>query len=210
MTSSTLGKEGEVRPEFDCIVEIVEPGSRVLDLGCGDGALLLRLVREKGVRGRGIEASEQLVSECIGKHLSVYHGDIEQAITNYPDGVFDYVILNKTLQVTRQPRLIIREMLRVGKKAIISFPNFAHWKIRFQLLLWGKMPKSKILPFEWYDTPNIHLTTIRDFKLLCKKEKLSILKEFYITERESWIPRWAVNLLPNFLAEVGVFLLKKK
>ncbi|MEM4658754.1 MAG: methionine biosynthesis protein MetW, partial [Candidatus Methanosuratincola sp.] len=180
MISHTIGKEGEERPEFDCIVEIVEPGSRVLDLGCGNGALLLRLAREKGVKGRGIEISEKLVSECIGKHLSVYHGDIEQAIKNYPDGVFDYVILNKTLQVTRKPRAIIGEMLRVGKKAIISFPNFAHWKIRFQLLLWGKMPKSKILPFEWYDTPNIHLTTIRDFKLLCKMERLSILGEFYI------------------------------
>jgi len=202
--------EHDLRPEFDCIVQTVERGSRVLDLGCGDGRLLARLTEEKEVSGRGIEKSEEFVTKCIGKRLSVHHGDIEDVITNYPDGIFDYVILNKTLQVTHNPRAVIKEMLRVGKSAIVSLPNFAHWKIRLELLLTGRMPKSPALPFEWYDTPNIHLTTIKDFKGLCRREGMAITREIYINNQSPPIPEALVAALPNLLAEIGVFVLNKR
>ncbi|MEE9252663.1 MAG: methionine biosynthesis protein MetW [Thermodesulfobacteriota bacterium] len=201
-------KPGYRRPEFSHIIDIIEEQSKVLDLGCGDGTLLELLVKEKNVKARGIEIKEELVTECVGKHLTVYHGDIEEAIANYPDASFDYVILNKTLQVTKRPRNILAEMLRVGKQAIVSFPNFAYFQIRKQILLYGRMPKSNALPFEWYETPNIHLTTVLDFKRLCRAEGLKTIREVYIAASDP-IPSVLVNMFPNLLAEVAVFVLRK-
>ena len=147
------------------IVDVVEPGSRVLDLGCGRGTLLKMLVDKKQVRGTGVEISEERVYAAVEKGLSVYHGDIDEGLSDYPDGMFDYVILNQTLQQARETILLMHEALRVGRYIVVSFPNFAHWRARLQLLLRGSAPVTQALPYEWYDTPNIHSLAIRDFQL---------------------------------------------
>ncbi len=198
------------RPEYEYIVRIVEDGSHVLDLGCGSGELLKRLIEEKKVRGRGIEISQALVAECIGKGLSVYHGDIDEGLADYPNSVFDCVILNQTLQVTHKPRSIIREMLRVGKKAIVGFPNFGHLRVRLDLLFRGRMPRGEALPYEWHDTPNIHLCTISDFRALCEKDRIRIVKEVFINSKNSQVPSFLVYLFPNLLAEAAIFVITRR
>src|ERR1700738_4667944 len=146
---------------------MVEAKSRVLDVGCGDGTLLRLLAEEKGVDARGIELSQRGVNDCVAKGLSVIQGDADTDLADYPDNGFDYVILSQTLQATRQPRTVLEHMLRIGRHAIVSFPNFGHWKIRLQILFAGRMPQTNNLPYSWYDTPNIHFCTIKDFRHLC-------------------------------------------
>lgn len=162
---------------YDEIVNIVEPGTKVLDLGCGDGELLHRLIHEKHVLGRGVEIEEEMILRCISKGISVFHGNLDEGLKDYGTMSYDYVILNQTLQVIRSPVLVLEEMLRVGKRAIVSFPNFGYLFTRLQLLTTGRMPVSPQLPYEWYDTPNIHLCTRRDFALLCKQLGIRILIE---------------------------------
>ena len=147
---------------------MVEPGSRVLDVGCGDGALLALLRDRRGVDGRGIELSREGVSDCLAKGLPVIQGDADTDLADYPDDAFDYVILSQTIQATRQPRVVLEHLLRIGRRAIVSFPNFGHWRVRFELALRGRMPVTENLPYSWYDTPNIHFCTIRDFVELCR------------------------------------------
>ena len=147
---------------------MVEPGARVLDVGCGDGALLDLLAHRRSVDGRGIELSREGVSNCVAKGLSVIQGDADTDLADYPDDAFDYVILSQTIQATRNPRRVLEHMLRIGRRAIVSFPNFGHWRIRAQVGLLGRMPVTDNLPFSWYDTPNIHFCTIRDFVALCR------------------------------------------
>lgn len=184
------------------IVDLVEPGARVLDLGCGRGTLLKLLADRKNVRGTGIEISEERVYEAVGKGLSVYHGDIDEGLSYYPDAMFDYVVLSQTLQQARQTVLVMREALRVGRYLIVSFPNFGHWRARAQLMLKGRAPVTKNLPYEWYDTPNIHSLTIKDFRIFARHQGMRVVREFFLG------PRGRVSFWPNLLAEHGVFVLE--
>src|SRR5213083_1142114 len=157
---------GGARVDHLLVAAMVEPKSRVLDVGCGDGELL-RLLEQRGVDGRGIELSREGVNECVAKGLAVIQGDADTDLVDYPDDSFDYVILSQTLQATRHPRRVLEHMLRISRCAIVSFPNFGHWGIRLRILLGGRMPRTDNLPYSWYDTPNIHFCTIKDFRDLC-------------------------------------------
>ena len=158
---------GGARVDHLLVSAMVEPKSRVLDVGCGDGELL-KLLEQRGVDGRGIELSREGVNECVAKGLAVIQGDADTDLVDYPDDAFDYVILSQTLQATRRPREVLENMLRIGRRAIVSFPNFGHWRIRLQLLLNGAMPVTDNLPDSWYDSPNIHFCTIKDFREMCE------------------------------------------
>jgi methionine biosynthesis protein MetW len=162
-TASRRAEKRAVRPDLAVVANMVTFGSRVLDVGCGDGALLQLLADEKGVDGRGVEISQHGVNDCVAKGLSVIQGDADTDLDDYPDSSFDYVVLSQTLQATRKPRNVLVNMLRIGRRAIVSFPNFGHWRVRTQLLTKGRMPITSSLMDAWYDTPNIHLCTIRDF-----------------------------------------------
>ncbi len=190
---------------YEEIVKIIEPGSSVLDLGCGDGELLYRLKQEKNVIGRGVDIEERMIMLCISKGLSVFQGNLDEGLKDYSSKSYDYVILNQTLQVTHKPVLVLHEMLRVGKKAIISFPNFGYYKLRFQLLFKGRMPVTKELPYQWYNTPNIHLCTRNDFITLCKENNIRILKEIAIKSGKR-----IKKIFPNLRATEVIFILEKE
>jgi methionine biosynthesis protein MetW len=196
---------GEIlgRSDFAIIGEIVAPGARVLDLGCGDGDLLAWLAANKAVDARGVELSGDKVRRAISRGVSVHHGDIEEALADYPDQAFDYVILSQTLQETVRPLKVLNEMLRVGKRAIVAFPNFGHWSVRWSLLRSGRAPKSKRFPHEWYNSPNIHILTVDDFEALAIEQKLAIERRYFLTGHRE------ISLLPNLLAEVAVFLVRR-
>lgn len=158
-----------LRNDLAVVAAFIPPGSRVLDVGCGDGHLLETLQREKNVDGRGIEISQRGVNECVARGLSVIQGDADTDLVYYPDKGFDYVVLSQTLQATRNPKMVLDHLLRIGDHAIVSIPNFGHWRMRAQLLLKGQMPVTRELPYSWYDTPNIHFCTIRDFVNLAEE-----------------------------------------
>ncbi|WP_288587933.1 methionine biosynthesis protein MetW, partial [uncultured Methylobacterium sp.] len=159
---------GSSRIDHLVMLNLVEPGSRVLDVGCGDGSLLALLRDRRGVDGRGIELSRQGVNACLAHGLPVIQGDADTDLAAYPDDAFDYVILSQTIQATRQPKAVLEHLLRIGRHAIVSFPNFGHWRVRSELMLRGRMPVTDTLPDPWYETPNIHHCTIRDFVGLCR------------------------------------------
>src|ERR1700732_2543980 len=159
---------GNARVDHLLVAEMIDPRSRVLDVGCGDGELL-KLLESRGVDGRGIELSREGVNDCVAKGLAVIQGDADADLAYYPNDAFDYVILSQTLQATRHPRAVLEHMLRIGRHAIVSFPNFGHWQVRLQVLFLGHMPQTDMLPYSWYDTPNIHHCTIKDFRQLCTK-----------------------------------------
>lgn len=155
------------RIDLKLVAEMVTPGSRVLDVGCGDGALLKTLIENRGVDARGIELSQAGVNSCVAQGLSVIQGDADTDLAAYPDDSFDYAVLSQTLQATRNPRVVLEHLLRIGRRAIVSFPNFGHWRVRTSLLFGGRMPVTENLTYAWYETPNIHFCTIRDFVDLC-------------------------------------------
>ena len=195
-------------PEHKIIIGLIEEESRVMDLGCGEGDLLRALKDLKKIRAEGIDLSEECIQACVAKGLfNVHHGDLDEGLADYADKSVDYVILTNTIQVLHRPLFLIKEMARVGKKCIISFPNFGHWLIRTQLMVNGRMPKSPRLPYEWYDTPNIHLTTIADFHDFCRVAELRILKEMALRTTAEGKCR-IVRFLPNLLADAAVFLIE--
>lgn len=190
------------RSDYAIIGEIVEPNTKVLDLGCGEGELLEWLAVHKAVDARGVELSSAKVQRAIARGVSVFQCDIDEGLTDYPDGAFDYVILSQTLQETRHPRRVLREMLRVGRRAIVAFPNFGHWRMRVSMLFSGRAPRTDLFPYEWYESPNIHILTTLDFEALATIEKLAIERRYYLSGHRN------VRLLPNLLAEVAVYLVR--
>jgi methionine biosynthesis protein MetW len=192
------------RPNYDAIVRLIERGSRVLDLGCGDGQLLARLAAEKQAQGRGVDIQEDMVRACIARGISVFQGDLDEGLKDFATGSYDYVILNQTLQATHQPVLVVSEMLRVGRRAIVAFPNFGHLPVRLQLLLRGRMPVTRELPYQWYDTPNIHLCTRRDFVSHCRSNGIRIERILDLGR-----PGWLCRLWPGLLAREVIFVLSR-
>jgi methionine biosynthesis protein MetW len=196
-----------MRFDLQIIASWIEPGSRVIDLGCGEGELLRYLINRKGVVGNGIEHDEAKVAHCIEKGLSVLQGDINEEVLDYPDHTFDYVILSQTLQQVYEPDAMIRSMLRIGNKGIVSFPNFSHWGCRLQLLLSGYAPVTRQLPFEWYNTPNIRVITIKDFRKFIQEVGFNILKEVAINTHSENRYGKVIKYLPNLRATYGIFLI---
>lgn len=210
MAATPKVASGGMRRDLARVSDMIRPGSRVLDVGCGDGELLTLLSQTRNVDGRGIELSQAGVNMAVGRGLAVVQGDADTDLSNYPDDAFDYVVLSQTLQATRNPRLVLENMLRIGRRAVVSFPNFGHWRIRLQLLLKGRMPRTRNLPYEWYDTPNIHFCTIRDFVEMAKEaaavieraEALSLSGQPMRVEAPWWF--W------NVFGEQAVFLLRRR
>mgnify|MGYP000044192856 FL=1 len=197
-----------LRPDLQLIADMVEPGSRVLDIGCSDGALLEYLARERSVIARGMELSQKNVNASVARGLSVIQGDADTDLGDYPTGAFDYAILSLTLQATRDPRQVVEQMVRIGRHAIVSFPNFGHWRLRLGLLLHGRMPVTQALPEPWYETPNIHLCTVKDFLALCADCGIEIEEALVLNDRQH---KAGLNTphLANLFGEKAIFRLRK-
>ena len=198
-----------IRVDLQLIADMIEPRSRVLDVGCGDGTLLEYLVQFKQVDGRGIELSSDGVNACVSAGLSVIQGDADTDLFDYPDRAFDYVVLSQTLQAMRAPRTTLQQLLRIGSHAIVSMPNFAHWRLRWALLTEGRMPVSDALPHAWYDSPNIHLCSIRDFVALCRDIGARIERGLFLDPLGTPRRLGSALTLANLLGEQAVFLLCK-
>jgi len=196
-----------MKNEFRIIANLLPNQSRVLDVGCGDGILIEALIKQKDIDARGIELEENKVKKCISKGLSVIQGNAETELSQFPDKAFDFVVLSQTLQAFYKPENVLNELLRIGKKVIISIPNFGYWQVRASLLFFGKMPVTKSLPDFWYNTPNLHMCSIKDFYQFCDNKKIKIDKIIGINSKKiSSINR--INLeMKNLLSEVGIFLI---
>ena len=192
-----------IRLDHKIIYGIVKPGSGVLDLGCGTGELLSLLAKEKSAKVQGIELSGEAIYKCVEKGLSVFHGDIDTGLAEYPDKSFDYVILNQSMQEVRRVDFVIEEALRVGKKVIVGFPNFAYWRARLRLFLKGKTQVTYSLPYRWYNTPNLHFLSISDFKEFCSEKKITISEAYYLGRKRM------TKILPNLLALNAIFIITK-
>jgi methionine biosynthesis protein MetW len=198
-----------IRIDLQLIADMVTPRARVLDVGCGDGVLLDYLVHFKQVDGRGIELSQAGVNACVSQGLSVIQGNADTDLQDYPSDAFDYVVLSQTLQATRKPHHVLKQLVRIGRHAVISFPNFGHWRVRWHLLTTGRMPVTESLPAHWYDTPNIHLCTILDFMRLC--QELGIVVERGLAISRHGRPGVIRSLaLANLFGEQGLFLLRRR
>jgi methionine biosynthesis protein MetW len=189
------------RRDFEIIGELIQPRTRVLDLGCGEGELLAWLRDNKQVEGRGVELSGPRAQKAIARGVSVYQGNLESAVEDYPPGAFDYAILSQTLQETRDPLRVLRGMLRVGKRGVVAFPNFGHYSVRLSTLWSGGAPKTELFPHEWYDSPNIHFLTVHDFEALAAREGWTVERRIFISGQRQ------VTMLPNLMAQIGVFLI---
>ncbi len=192
-----------IRPDHRLILEWVREESKVLDLGCGDGTLLSLLIEDKKCQGTGIEIDEQAIYSCVARGVSISHSDIDTGLSDYSNKRFDYVILNESLQQVLHPESVILEALRVGKKVIVGIPNFCHIRARLQIFLQGRVPVTKELPYQWYDTPNLRFLSIKDFRYFCKKNNIKILKEQGISTGKK------IFLFPNLFANIGMYLLEK-
>jgi len=199
-----------IRPDLRRIADWVEPGSRVLDVGCGDGELLDHLVHEKGVDGRGLELSMDGVRACVAHGLSVIQGDADTDLKDYPAGCFDYVVLSQTLQAMRQPHVALEQLVRIGRRAIVSVPNFGFWRLRLGLLLNGRMPRTERLGHEWWDTPNIHLCTLADFHDLCHRLDIVVERSVVLGAASRPVAGGGQGGLANWLGEQGLFLLRRR
>ena len=208
--TTAVPAQDELRQDLRLIAEMIEPGSRVLDIGCGDGALLAYLVRHKRVDGRGIELSQSGVNACVGHGLSVIQGDADRDLEAYPTRAFDVVVLSQTLQATRQPLRVVESLVRIGHRAIVSFPNFGVWRIRLRLLINGRMPVSHCLAHPWHETPNIHLCTIRDFVTLCDEVGVQVERSATLDRHGQPYSLDPRGNLANLLAEQGIFVLRGK
>jgi methionine biosynthesis protein MetW len=198
-----------MKQEFKIIANLIEKNTRVLDVGCGDGTLMAFLKNNKKIDIRGIEISKKKVQNCIGKGLTVIEGDAEKDLIQFPDHSFDYVILSQTLQAFLNPEQVISELLRVGKKAIVTIPNFGYWKVRLHLLIKGTMPVTRTLPEEWYNTPNLHMCTIKDFFNFCNNRKINLYKSIALKNLKSSEINNLNLTLKNLSAVLGIFLIEK-
>lgn len=192
-----------MRPDLEYISQWIKPGSHVLDLGCGDGSLLDQLRQHKGVTGYGLEIDTQNILECVRKGVDVIHRDLNDGLDDIDDQSFDTVIMTQSLQQTRKPDAIVEAMLRIGREAIVTFPNFGHWTVRSYLGFQGRMPVSENLPYTWYETPNIHFFTFRDFEVLCQERGIKILTRTVVDRNHQ--SNWRIQMLPNFLGEIALY-----
>ena len=195
------------RNDFDIIRQWIKPQSRVLDLACGDGELLKSLKQEKQVKGYGLEINPQNIERCIVNGINVLEQDVDQGLRNFRDGSFDTVIMTQALQVLRHPHLVLDEMLRVGRECIVTFPNFGHWRCRWYLSTQGKMPVSRFMPYTWYDTPNIHFCTFRDFEELCQQKQLTVIERLVVDNAHKG--DWKTKLFPNLMGEIAIYHLTR-
>jgi len=207
--ASAVASGTGIRVDLQVIADMIAPGSRVLDVGCGDGALLDHLVHVKQVDGRGVELSQAGVNACVAQGLSVVQGNADTDLKDYPSDAFDYIVLSQTLQATRKPHHVLKQLVRVGRRAIVSFPNFGHLRVRWHLLAHGRMPVTHSLPAQWYDTPNIHLCTIRDFMQLCRELGIVNEKSLVISRSGRQSPIDSLGYA-NLFGEQGLFLLRRK
>lgn len=200
-----LKRKLQERPDLAVIADLIPENMRILDLGCGDGTLLKILKEEKGVRGLGVEKTQEKIIASVATGVPVVHDDLNQRLESFSEQSFNYVVLSRTLQAIQRPDLILPEILRIGEKAIVSFINFGHYQVRLQLLFNGRMPKTETLPMAWYNTPNIHLATLSDFRELCKMKNIKIEKEIPLGHRSNFLAK----LHPNLFAPTSVFVLSK-
>jgi len=191
------------RGDFALISELIPPGSKVLDLGCGDGALLAWLRENQRVEARGVEINRELVQKAIARGVTVYHGDIDQSVTEYPEQAFDYVILSQTLQETRHPLRVLEEMLRVARHAVVAFPNFGHWRVRLSHLASGRSPRTPTFPHQWYTSPNIHFLTVLDFEELVASQGWIVEKRRFLSGHSQ------LTFMPNLMAEIAVYMVRR-
>jgi methionine biosynthesis protein MetW len=196
-------KTGIWKADYKAILGMVKQDASVLDLGCGDGGLTSLLAEKKNARTQGIEIDEQEIYKCVGRGLSVFHGDIDSGLPEYPEKSFDYVILNQSFQQVKSPDNVLSEALRVGKEVIVGVPNFAHYSARFQLGILGRAPVTSSLPYQWYNTPNTHFFSISDFQNYCREKDIRIEKSVFIAKNK------VIHLWPNFFADIGIFLIRK-